>query len=115
MTLVVIAALAADFRWRLAVALGAALVLAAPGLSGAARTRPARLIGYLSRISYALFLVHFPLILLTSALLESNGWRSTSAGLWGALFAWVASLAAADVLHRWVEVPAAKLHRRLAA
>ena len=114
-TLVAIAALALDFRWRLAVALGTALVLAASGLSDRTGARASRPIGYLSGISYALFLVHFPVILATSALLASIGWRSPAAGLWGALFAWAASLAVADGLHRWIERPAAKLYRRLAA
>jgi peptidoglycan/LPS O-acetylase OafA/YrhL len=65
-------------------------------------------------VSYALFLVHFPVILVVSALLDAVGSPSPALGVAGALFAWAASLSAAGLLHRWVEAPAALLHRQLA-
>jgi len=112
---VLVAALALEFRWRLVVALGAALTLAVAGRVRPTRADPRRWVGHLSRVSYALFLVHFPVILVVSALVDAIGATSAAVALAGALLAWAASLWMADVLHRWVEAPAVTLSRRLAA
>lgn len=111
---VLAAALLLEFRWRLVVALAAAAALALAGRMPPERADPRRWIGRLSRLSYALFLVHFPVILVASAVIGAVGSPSPAVGVVGALLAWAASLWAAGLLHRWVEAPAALLHRQLA-
>ncbi len=65
----------------------------------------------LARISYALFLVHFAVILLAAALLDALGAGGAAAGAAAALAAWAASLLLAVALHRWVEAPWQRLRR----
>ncbi len=102
----VLLALAIDYRSRIALAL---VVACALFLFGRARTpaqgRAWNVINALGRISYAVFLVHFPVSLLV------NAWFTTYAPLvpaWqalGMLTAWSASLLAGAAFYRWVEVP----------
>ena len=69
LVLAALASLAIDFRIRIAVALGVALVLAVAGRSGAALRYPGARIGEaLGRISYSVFLVHFPVCLVVNAI-----------------------------------------------
>jgi peptidoglycan/LPS O-acetylase OafA/YrhL len=97
------AALALDWRSRIATALVTALLLAVAqrrgGLAFAAWPPLVRL----GRISYSLFLIHFPVLLLVSAAVA----RLMPAGPWVDLFGLLAtfalSVAAAVLLYRWVE------------
>ncbi|MGK5020652.1 acyltransferase family protein [Janthinobacterium lividum] len=99
-------ALAIDYRSRIVLAL---VVACALFLFGRART-PSRsrawgVVNALGRISYAVFLVHFPVCLLVNAWFVAHvplvpGWQAL-----GMLVAWGASLAAGAVFYRWVEVP----------
>lgn len=102
-------ALAFDFRVRLALALGTALLVAAVvGLP--ARPWPAalaRLVGFLARTSYATFLGHFPVMLLVAALVQQLAPHSPAFNAAGLALAWLGSLALAALLHRHVEQPAA--------
>lgn len=121
LALVGAAALALDWRSRIAVALVTALMIvaaerhnhAAPA-AAAARPQLARPLVYLGRISYSLFLIHFPVLLLVSAALG----RFVAPGPWmgmlglGATFA--LSVAAAALLYRWVECRAASWRAVLA-
>lgn len=131
---VAVAALAVDFRWRIAVALATALVLALaaarrPAASpdatsgGVPAPRARRLflpramggaLRGLARISYALFLVHFAVILVAAAAFEALGARGPAAGFATALAVWAASLLLAAALHRWVEAPSERLRRAVA-
>lgn len=111
-TLVVLAAgaLLVDFRLRVLVAVLVALTLAVArssslgdGWSGS------RLTGWLGRISYSVFLVHFPVCLLTNAALARIAPDQPLANAAGMLFAWLSSIAAGQLFHRYIELPAAKL------
>lgn len=106
MTIPALIALAVDFRVRIAVALFVALMLVALVRSNR-MSMVSRLpaIAFLGRISYALFLVHFPVCLLVNAAFT----RFAPADPWvqagGMLAAWLASIAAAAAFHRHVEIP----------
>jgi peptidoglycan/LPS O-acetylase OafA/YrhL len=102
-TLVGVAALSIDFRARLALALGVALLLGCVQLRGRAHGSPHWLAG-LGRTSYALFLVHFPVCLLVNALIFRLAPDSALLNLFGLLLAWGASNAAALLFYRHVEV-----------
>ncbi|MDB5732905.1 MAG: acyltransferase, partial [Variovorax sp.] len=107
LSLVGAATLALAWRSRIAIALVTALSLAllqrlgwlerVPAIGGATLAR-------LGRISYSLFLIHFPVLLLVNAavsqLMPAGPWID-AAGLAVAL---ALSLGAAGLLHRWVEM-----------
>jgi peptidoglycan/LPS O-acetylase OafA/YrhL len=97
------AALALDWRSRIATALVTALLLAAAqrrgGLTLAAWVPLVRL----GRISYSLFLIHFPVLLLVSAVVARLTPAGPWVGLFGLLATFVLSIAAAGLLYRWVE------------
>lgn len=106
------AALLLDWRDRLALALATALWLAW-AQARHAEGRPllaARWHGLLARgaaPSYALFLLHFPVLLLTNALLNLLG-TSPALGMVMLLATWLAANGLALPFHRWVEAPAAR-------
>ncbi|HYD95936.1 MAG TPA: acyltransferase family protein [Noviherbaspirillum sp.] len=103
-------ALELEFRSRIAVALGTALllVLACRGLVRLPGQN-ARLAAYLGRISYAVFLLHFPVSLVVNAAFTRFAPAQPEAQAAGVLLAWLASLAAGAAFHRWVEVPLSAL------
>jgi len=113
--LLVVAALAYDFRGRIALALTTALVLAVlqwrhqdgRRLPGAGW--PAALIAHLGTHSYSLFLVHFPICLLVNALFEHKDPTHAGTALLAMLAAWLLSNLAALLFYRWIEAPAARL------
>jgi peptidoglycan/LPS O-acetylase OafA/YrhL len=100
-------ALELDFRSRIATAAVVACVLFLYG-----RTRLAScsglgwsVVNYLAKISYSVFLVHFPVCLVVNAVftrfvVEQAQWQAL-----GAVLAWLASLAAGAAFCRWVEIP----------
>lgn len=99
-------ALWVEFRTRIALALATALLLAwsaRRGLLGGLRT-PAW-VGWLGRISFSVFLVHYPVIVLVDALASRllPADPATHALVLAATF--VASTAAGAAFHRWVEAP----------
>lgn len=103
-------ALELEFRSRIAVALAVALALVAacrwrvtfPGQNLA-------ITGFLGRISYSLFLVHFPVCLVVNAafarFMPADAWIQGA----GVLLAWASSVAAGELFHRYVEVPLGRL------
>lgn len=100
-----------DFRERIALAAAIALVLALP--SRGDRRLPGwlrRLVETASRISYALFLVHFGVCLVVNALFTALLPSTPGVQAFGLLVAWSASVLAAWALHERVERP---LLRRL--
>lgn len=105
-------ALAVDWRTRIALALGVALALGWAHRSGRLFTWPrSRVLGYLGRISYGVFLLNFPVALVV------NAWffRHASADPWvqtlGVLLAWLACNMAGAAFHHGVEQRLGRLGR----
>lgn len=105
-----VAALALDFRSRLALAIATATLLAA------VRAHPwqprealAERLNRLGKESYALFLLHFPVLLVANALVAAVAGPDAIGLAAVALFAaWWVSNRIAGPFHRWVELPAAR-------
>ena len=114
MGLVGVLALALEYRTRIALALSVALWL---GLSQG-RTFSLipssldKVLDTLGRSSYALFLIHFPVLLLGNALFEAQGWSSPAAGLAMYAVLWATSVALGGAFERWVEAPMGRWVRR---
>ena len=105
---VTVAALVLDFRLRIALALGVALLLGFSRRSGLLEQWPnSRVLAFLGKISYSVFLVHFPICLVCNALFAHFGFSSASAVVLGILFAWSASVLGGTLFYRWVESPPA--------
>lgn len=107
---VTLVALWVEFRARLSVALMAAAILALADRSSRADSLlrlPA--VAWLGSISYALFLVHFPVLMLSNAAFALLDTGHDANGPLAMLVAWGASIAAAVVFHRFVEMPAGRL------
>jgi peptidoglycan/LPS O-acetylase OafA/YrhL len=104
MLTVAVAALIVDFRLRIALALAVALLLGFGRRSGLLEKWPdARPLAFLGQISYSLFLVHFPVLLLANTLYAQSGLHSPIATVLGLGLAWAASIAAATLFYRWIE------------
>jgi peptidoglycan/LPS O-acetylase OafA/YrhL len=108
-------ALVVDFRSRVALAIGVAVVLVLWGRTAlhaqTSQRQTLRALQALSLQSYALFLVHFPVLLLFNAAFTRFGFTpetasATSALSWG-IAGWAASLWAANLFYRWIESPTA--------
>lgn len=104
------AALGLEFRSRIAVALGTALLLvpASRGLV-ALPGQGSRLAAFLGRISYSVFLVHFPVSLVVNAAFTRFAPAEAEVQMAGVLAAWLCSLATGAAFHQWVETPLAAL------
>jgi peptidoglycan/LPS O-acetylase OafA/YrhL len=109
-----VVALLVDFRLRIALALATALCLGAASRSGLLERWPDNaLLGWLGKISFSVFLVHFPICLLANGLYVKFGLASASTAAIAMLLAWATSIGVAALFYRWVESPAAS--RRIAA
>jgi peptidoglycan/LPS O-acetylase OafA/YrhL len=100
-------ALALDFRSRIAVALVVACVLF---LFGRVRLmscagRALSVMNNAGKISFSVFLVHFPVCLIVNAAFERFLPEQPHVQAFGMLVAWGASLVAGAAFFRWVEVP----------
>ena len=105
---IAIAALIIDFRLRIALALAVALLLGFGRRTGVLEQWPnARPLAFLGQISYSIFLVHFPVLLLANGLYARLGLSSTASAMIGLVLAWAASIAAATLFYRWIESPEA--------
>lgn len=104
--LLTLLALAIEFRARVAVAATVALLLIGvcrgwlrmPGLE-------CPLFAFLGRISYAVFLLHFPVCLVINAAFARFAPATALVQGGGVLLAWLASIGAGYLFHRWVEQP----------
>ena len=113
--LVIAFALAFEWRARLAGALATGLVLFIGGKIGLATRWPANpLVAFLGRISYSLFLIHFPVLVVIATIWVQQEWTSPAAAMTGLFVAYVASIAAATLFYRFVEEPATRFSRRFA-
>ena len=114
LTLAAAAALAVDFRERIAVATGVMLFLAFTARSGLLHTLPVpAAVGRLAQISYSVFLVHFPLCLLVNAAVSGFFPANPVINALGMLLALALSIAAGAEFHRRVERPAFATRTRL--
>ena len=115
-----IAALAIEFRERIALALAVALLLILVMRSAATQavlnSQPLGPLRYLGRISYSVFLIHYPLILLFNAFMTSVGSQNAWASAVAMLACFACSIALADQLYRRVEsLPLSRLRFMLLA
>jgi peptidoglycan/LPS O-acetylase OafA/YrhL len=107
---ITVIALLIDFRLRIGLALGVALLLGYSQHSQwPERWLNARPLAFLGRISYSVFLIHFPVLLLANGLFVFSGSASPEIACLVLLAAWLASTLAGTAFHRWVEKPAARL------
>lgn len=111
--LLIVGAMCYEWRWRLAIALGVGIVLFAAEKTGfGARWPQNRLVSWFGRISFSLFLIHFPVLVLVSTIWTRLGWTSPLEAVAGLVAAFLLSIVAAVFYHRWVETPAARLARK---
>lgn len=102
------AALLLDFRGRILVSLLLALLLAvARRRGGLNRWLDLPFLGWLGQVSYGVFLVHFPLLLLANALFASFEHLGGAASFFALLAAWTVCILAGTLFHRHVESPEA--------
>jgi peptidoglycan/LPS O-acetylase OafA/YrhL len=107
-------ALATDFRLRIALALAVAMLLGIARRSGLLERWPdVRPVAFLARISYAVFLVHFPVYLLVNACFERFGSGGPAVSLLAVAIGWAASIAAGTAFHHGVELRDAGATQRL--
>jgi peptidoglycan/LPS O-acetylase OafA/YrhL len=88
-------------EWRSRVALAGATALALALWAGDGR--PSRALAYWADRSYALFLIHFPVLLLVNAAFTRWAPHTPGVQMIGVLLGWGASLLAAVMFHRLVE------------
>jgi peptidoglycan/LPS O-acetylase OafA/YrhL len=94
------------------VALGTALTLGVARRTGVLYRWPTgTTIGFLGRISYSVFLVHFPVCLVVNAVFNHMAPGSPLVGATGMLVAWMGSIAAGALFHRFVETPVGECFR----
>jgi peptidoglycan/LPS O-acetylase OafA/YrhL len=111
-----VTALLLEFRSRIALALAVACVLFLFGrVKNASNGRAWSVVNNLGRISYSVFLIHFPVCLLVNAAFTRFVPAEPELQAFGMLVAWGASLAAGAVFHRWVEVPLGRMVQFAAA
>ena len=105
---IVIAALVIDFRLRIALALVVALTLGFGRRTGLLERWPNfKPLIFLGQISYSVFLVHFPVLLIANGLYVYLGFSSVNSAIFGLILALTASIGAATLFYRWIESPAA--------
>ncbi len=101
--------LALLLEWRSRVALAgvtALILLAAPGSNAMARARLHGAMEWLARISYAVFLLHYPLSLVVNTLVMRLAPPSPAVHIAALLATWLLSLACGWLAWRWLEGPA---------
>lgn len=109
---VLLVAMLFEWRWRLVIAMVfGALLFVAERSALARHWSPGRLVTGLGHISFSLFLIHFPVLILVSTVWSRLGWDSPEAAVGGLLAAFLLSLLTAAAFYRWVEQPSARLSR----
>lgn len=102
-----LAALLLDFRSRIAVALFVALLLGSTRNAAVAQRWPdAWPLAFLGRISYSVFLVHYPVCLVVNAGFARFAPGDPIINACGLFLAWSASVLAGALFYRFVEQPA---------
>jgi peptidoglycan/LPS O-acetylase OafA/YrhL len=99
-----VGALIVDYRSRLLVALLTAAGLGLARFGGLLETWPrSRLLAWLGRISYSVFLIHYPVCLVTNAIFARYVPHTAPLQFGGMLLSWIMSLAAGALLCRFAE------------
>jgi peptidoglycan/LPS O-acetylase OafA/YrhL len=105
MALVVVGTLIIDFRSRIALALVTALALGVSRHWRFIESQPKdKLLAYLGKISYSVFLVHFPVILVINAVFTKFAPASPAINAVGIVFAWSASIAVGGLFYHCIEL-----------
>ncbi len=105
---ITIAALVVDFRLRIVLALAVALTLGFGRRTGLLERWPNfKPLVFLGQISYSVFLVHFPVLLIANGLYVRLGFSSVNSAIFGLILALTVSIATATLFYRWIESPAA--------
>lgn len=104
-------ALTLDFRSRIALALLVACVLVLVGRARVPQDAPGAwaLANAMGKISYAVFLLHFPVCLVINALFFRFAPHDMVVQAAGTLFAWILSVIAGAAFHHWVECSLGRL------
>jgi peptidoglycan/LPS O-acetylase OafA/YrhL len=106
----VLAALLIDYRSRIAVALLVAIALGLARYTGGIESWPkSRVIAWFGQISYAVFLVHFPICLVINALFERFALHTPAIQLSGMFVAWVACVGGGALFYYQIECRARRL------
>ncbi|MCE9555691.1 MAG: acyltransferase [Planctomycetes bacterium] len=71
-----------------------------------------RVINYLGRTSYSLFLVHFPVLMVVATFWTRHDWHSPWQAMVGLTVAFILSLVVSDLFYRAIEKPSDRLSRR---
>jgi len=104
---IAVAALFADFRLRILLALCVAFILLfTRNVQIKNGFMLLKLMHYLGKVSYSLFLVHFSVVMLANAVFGWFKLTGTIAGMVFMMFSWIASLILADIFYRMIEKPA---------
>ncbi len=110
------AALSYEWRWRLAMAAVVGVIVYAAEKTGmGARWPKSQLIAKLGKVSYSLFLVHFPVLVLVATACVRLEWTSQESAVAALIAAVFLSIATAAAFHRWVETPSIRIARTLTA
>lgn len=105
---IVMAALVLDFRLRIALALVIALLLGFSRRTGLLETWPdTKPLAFLGQISYSIFLVHFPVLLLANCVYALLGLSSPISTVFALMLTMATSIAVATLFYRWIEGPEA--------
>ena len=104
LTITVLCALTISFRPRIAVALFTALAIWIMTISGHLATFPkGRIFAFLGEISYSVFLSHFPILLITNALVHRFWPDNPAVNGIGVLAAWLVSVGSGVIFYHLVE------------
>ncbi len=110
LTLVATLALVIEFRTRIALALTVALLLAWGRRAQFMDSWPrSRALAYLGQISYAVFLLNFPVALVVNAAFNRFAPAEPAWQMGGFLLAWLLCNVAGAAFYHWLEVPARRL------
>ncbi len=100
----VIGALLIDYRSRILVALLTAAALGIARYTGVIESWPkSKIIAWLGKISYAVFLVHYPISLVVNALFERFASHDPAIQLGGMFVAWMASVGGGAIFYHQIE------------
>jgi len=106
-----LAALAVDFRVRIALALMVACLLFMFGRASllASRSVGTSFLRFAGNVSYSVFLVHFPICLVMNAAFARFVYLQPEWQALGVAMAWATSMVVGVLFHRWVERPLGRL------